>query len=130
VPSNVVVAAARGKVYHIGLSGLGPGLDVVEITLGGGHAASGGGAGQVTEFHVSLLAGVGTTFRRPDVNRHTGFGVGDPEPPVRGSLLLGDLTRDVGDTRAETCQVAGTSARPASVSRSTWILTVPERFVW
>ena len=35
VPSDGVVAAARDKVDHIGLSGLGPGLDVVKVTFGG-----------------------------------------------------------------------------------------------
>jgi periplasmic divalent cation tolerance protein len=111
VPSDVVVAAARGQVYHIGPSGLGPGLDVIDVTFGGGHTASGSDAGQVTQFHVSLLAGVRTAFRGPDVGRHPGFRVGYPEPPLRASLLFGDLTGDVGDNRAETCQLAGTTGQ-------------------
>lgn len=81
VSSGVVVAAEGDEVADAGGSAFGVGDAVVEVALGGGHAAPGEYAGGVEGFDDTFLADEGSAYRGADVGGQSGLGVVEGDSP-------------------------------------------------
>jgi len=112
VSDPVVVTAPRRQVLHRGRSVLAVGDAMVEVTAGGGRPAAGEHTCRVAGFDFAALRVGGSPPGGAVVNRLTGVGVGDGDPPL-GVALFGDLAGDVGDDGAVSAQLAGGFREPA-----------------
>jgi len=101
-----VVLAQRGKVVGMGGVALRPGDPVVDIALGGRHAAPRVYAGGVDGLDLAALGGVWPAPDYPAADGLPGVGVVDDESPFGVGPAVGNLSCDLANHRPVPGEVA------------------------